>query len=403
VTATGVVWVGIDAGKASHHAAAVDAAGKRLWSVKVANGQRQIEDLISRAAGSGAEVRWAVDLVSPAAALLLAILLSGGQKVVYVPGRVVHGMAQVFRGEGKTDAKDALVIADTARMRGDLAELAATDDLVVELTRLVSYRADVMADWVRGVNRLRELLSCIFPALEASFDYSARSALILLTGYCTPAEVRAAGAEGLAAHLREHGAWAKGIDAMAAKAVRAAQQQTVVLPGEAATAMLVKKIARQLLDVDREIKDTGKLITSRFRACPQAAIIESLPGMGPILGAEFIAATGGDARAAFGRPARLASYAGLVPVPKDSGRVTGNWRRPRRYNRTLRRVFYMAALSSLKAEGPSRTFYQRKRAEHRIHTQALLALARRLVDVLWALLRDNRTFSPAPPVIAAAA
>ena len=44
-----------------------------------------------------------------------------------------------------------------------------------------------MADWVRGVNRLRELLGSIFPALEASFDYSTRSALILVTGFSTPA------------------------------------------------------------------------------------------------------------------------------------------------------------------------------------------------------------------------
>jgi hypothetical protein len=103
------VWVGIDAGQASHHAAAVDAGGKRLWSVKVANDQRQVEELIGRGAGSagGGEVRWAVDLFSPAAALLIAVLLTAGQRVVYVPGRVVHGMAQVFRGEGKTDAKDA--------------------------------------------------------------------------------------------------------------------------------------------------------------------------------------------------------------------------------------------------------------------------------------------------------
>jgi transposase len=125
--------------------------------------------------------------------------------------------------------------------------------------------------------------------------------------------------------------------------------------------------------------------------------------MGPILGAEFLVAVGGDAQAAFANPGRLASYAGLVPVPKDSGRITGNWRRPKRYNRTLRRVFYMAALTSIRADGPSRTFYQRKRSENRIHTQALLALARRLVDVLWALLRDNRTFTPAPPITAAAA
>ena len=405
MTATDVVWIGIDAGKRSHHAAAIDATGKRLWSVKVPNGQQRIEELIDRAAKTSDQVRWAVDLVSPAAALLLAILLTNGQKVVYVPGRVVHGMAGVFRGEGKTDAKDARIIADTARMRSDLTELTATDELVVELTRLTSYRADVMADWVRGINRLRDLLTSIFPALEASFDYSTRSALILLTGYCTPAEIRAAGPARVAAHLRENGAWAKGIEAMAATAVQAAEQQTVALPGETATAMLVKRLARQLLEIDREIKDTDKLITGRFRAHPQAHILESLPGMGPILGAQFLVATDGRVLDAFASPGRLASYAGLVPVPRDSGRVTGNHHRPKRYHRPLRQVFYMMALSSLKVEGPSKVFYRRKRTENKLHTQALLALARRLVDVLWALLRDNRTFSPIPPsqVIATAA
>jgi transposase len=332
------------------------------------------------------------------------MLLTSGHKVLYVPGRMVNGMAGVFRGEGKTDAKDARIIADTARMRGDLSELTAADDLVVELTRLTSYRADVMADWVRGVNRLRELLTSIFPALERSFDYSTRSALILLTGYCTPAEVRMAGLEDMAAYLRERGAWRRGIDGMAAKAAEAAAQQSVALPGEATTAVLVKKLAHQLLELDREIKDTDKLITSRFREHPQAAIMESLPGMGPILGAQFIVATGGDAQAAFANPGRLASYAGLVPVPKDSGRITGNNRRPKRYNRPLRHVFYMAALSSIRVDGPSKAFYLRKRDENKIHTQALLALARRLVDVLWALLRDNRTFTPiAPSQLTAAA
>jgi hypothetical protein len=150
-------------------------------------------------------------------------------------------------------------------MRSDLTELTVTDELVVELTRLTSYRADVMADWVRGVNRLRDLLVSIFPALEASFGYSTRSALILLTGYCTPAEIRTAAPTRLIAYLRENGAWAKGIEAMAATAVQAATQQTIALPGETATAMLVKRLARQLLETDRQIKDIDKLITGRFR------------------------------------------------------------------------------------------------------------------------------------------
>jgi transposase len=100
---------------------------------------------------------------------------------------------------------------------------------------------------------------------------------------------------------------------------------------------------------------------------------------------------------------RLAAYAGLVPVPQDSGRVTGNLRRPQRYNRRLRHAFYMAAFSSIKSDGPSRAFYECKRSERLIHTRALLALARRLVDVLWALLRDSRLFTTVPPQPAARA
>ncbi|GAA4899784.1 transposase [Streptomonospora salina] len=137
-----------------------------------------------------------------------------------------------------------------------------------------------------------------------------------------------------------------------------------------------------------------------FRSNPQAQIIESLPGMGSVLGAEFVVVTGGGS-ATFAHAGKLASCAGLAPAAKDSGRVSGNLRRPKRYNRRLRRVFHMAALSSMAADGPSRTFYQRKRGERMRRTQTLLALARRLVDVLWALLRDGRSFectAPAKPV-----
>ncbi|WP_053723184.1 IS110 family transposase [Saccharothrix sp. NRRL B-16348] len=397
-----LVWVGIDVGKAHHHACAMDPDGKVVFSQKVANDQAAIEQLVARAAKSATEVRWAIDLTSSAAYLLIAVLAATGQRVAYVPGRVVNRMTGAFRGEAKSDAKDARVIAETARMRTDLTPVTATDDLVVELTRLTAHREDLMADWVRGVNRLRELLTGIFPALERAFDYSMRSALVLLTGFQTPDAIRAAGPEGVAAFLREHGAWPKGIPGMAADAHAAALAQTVRLPGEATTAALIARQAAVLLELDRRIKDTDKLITSRFREHPQAGIIESLPGLGPHLGAEFVVATGGNL-AGFGTSGRLASYAGLVPVAQDSGRVTGNLRRPKRYNRKLRRVFYMAALSSLRVSGPSRAFYDKKRGERLVHTQALLALARRLVDVLWALLRDGRTFTPAAPQPAAAA
>lgn len=130
-------------------------------------------------------------------------------------------------------------------------------------------------------------------------------------------------------------------------------------------------------------------------------MITSLPGIGPLLGAEFLAATGGD-MAFFATPDRLAGFAGLAPAPRDSGRVRGNLHRPKRYHRGLQRVFYQSALTSIRSCPESRTFYERKRAEGKRHTQAVLALARRRVNVLWALLRDNRCYSAVPPLDAAA-
>ncbi|MDH6221587.1 hypothetical protein M2283_008934 [Streptomyces pseudovenezuelae] len=93
-------------------------------------------------------------------------------------------------------------------------------------------------------------------------------------------------------------------------------------------------------------------------------------------GAAFIAATGGDMDV-FGSADRLAGYAGLAPVPCDSGRVRGNLRRPTRFHRGLLDAMYLFALSSLKSCPASKAYYARKRAQGKGHKQALPALARR--------------------------
>ncbi|QUH02214.1 IS110 family transposase [Saccharopolyspora erythraea] len=393
-----IVWVGIDVGKHTHHACVVDETGKVVFSQKVTNGQVAIEALIARAGKKAGEVVWAVDMTSGAAGLLITLLLGTGQPVVYVPGRLVNRMAGAFAGEGKTDAKDARTIAETARMRGDLTPVTSPNDIVSDLGVLTARREDLMADWVRGINRIRELLASIFPSLERAFDFSTRSALILVTGFQTPDGVRAAGEDGLRSYLTEHQAHTRSVPSIVDKALAAASEQTVALPTETITAPLIARLARQLLELDREIKDLDKQLGERFETHPEAERITSVDGFGTILGAQLLADTGGDLLTTFGNPGRLAAYAGLAPVPRDSGRVRGNLHRPKRYHRGLRRVFYLAALSSIKRpDSPSRSFYQRKRGEGKRHTQALIALARRLVDVIWALLRDGRTFQITPP------
>ena len=131
---------------------------------------------------------------------------------------------------------------------------------------------------------------------------------------------------------------------------------------------------------------------SVFFARPEARILTSLPGMGPILGAEFLVAVGDIC--AFESADRLAAYAGLVPATRDSGKRVGNHRRMRGGNTRFSSESSTSRRSpaSLRSAPESGVFYERKRAEGKRHTQALIALARRRVNVVWAMLRDGSTF-----------
>ena len=196
-------WVGIDVGKTHHWICAVDADGKTLLSVKVANDEAGILSLIAAVTALTQRLTWAVDIIGAPSALLLALLAQAGQPVRYASGRVVAAMSAAYVGEGKTDAKDARVIAETARLRRDLAIIDTDTDLVRNLAVLTGHRADLIADRVRMINRLRDLMTSVFPSLERAFDYSShKGALVLLTGYASPDRIRRIGQTRLAAWLR---------------------------------------------------------------------------------------------------------------------------------------------------------------------------------------------------------
>ena len=387
-------WAGIDVGKGHHWVCLIDEDGSTVWSGKVVNDEAAILDAISEVLARAQQVSWAVDITGTSSALLLALLTAHGQQATYVPGRTVNQMSTAYAGEAKTDARDAYVIAETVRHRGDLTPVDVPATLVTELRLLVTHRTDLVADRVRLINRLRDVLSGYFPALERAFDYSAsRGALVLLTGYQTPAAIRGRGRSRLTSWLAARKV--RSAEQVATAAVEAANAQHTTVPGQDVAASIVAELAAALLDLDQRIHVLEARISATFHAHPQAEILESMPGIGTILGAELIAAAGDLSR--YADAGHLASAAGLVPVPRDSGRRTGNLHRPMRYSRKLRRVFYLSAQSAMMREGPNRDFYLKKRGQGHGHVHALIALARRRVDVLWALLRDNRVFTATKP------
>jgi transposase len=183
---------------------------------------------------------------------------------------------------------------------------------------------------------------------------------LLLTRHLTPDGIRRTGQARLHAWLKKHGA--RSSAAVTQAAVDAAKSQHTTVPAQHVGERIVAALAREILTLDKELADLDALISEKVTEHRHARTLLSMPGFGPVLAAEFLGATGGDLTI-FQSADRFAGVAGLGPAPRDSGRITGNRHRPRRYDRRLLRVFYLSGLSALKSCPASRTYYDRKRTK----------------------------------------
>ncbi|EFF90868.1 transposase, undefined [Streptomyces sp. e14] len=122
------IWAGVDIGKTHHHAVVINAEGERLLSRRIQNDETELLALLGDVLAISDDVLWAVDLNHGGAALLIGLLTAHDQAVAYLTGLAVHRASATYRGEGKTDAKDAFVIADQARIRRDLGLLRPEDE-----------------------------------------------------------------------------------------------------------------------------------------------------------------------------------------------------------------------------------------------------------------------------------
>jgi hypothetical protein len=168
-------------------------------------------------------------------------------------------------------------------MRSDLGRLEPGEGALVELQLLLARRRDLVADRTRALTRLRETLVALFPALERTLDLNRRSTLTLVAHYQTPQQIRRIGRKRLSAYLSKRRV--QGADALAQKALTAAEAQSVTLPAESVAAQIVAELAEEVLSLKDRVDALDEELERRFFARPEARIIDSLPGMGPILGA----------------------------------------------------------------------------------------------------------------------
>lgn len=391
------VAVGVDVAKEVHWAEIkVSGTGRVLASHPVDNTPQAIAALISEigaAEASHGPASVGIDILGGIASLLEVMLLDAGLAVVHVPGLAVNRARRgTTGGEHKSGPKDAKVIADQVRMRDDLRTVTVMREEDVELRLLAGRRREIVTDATRRAGRLRDLLTSVHPGLEGAVDVTTKTGLHLLARYVTPGEIRAAGRARLLAHLRKlHHVKDAHLTALADAALAAASAQQTRVPGEAVAAGLIRDLAAEALQAKERLAALDRQIGQALARHPDAALIRSLPGMGATLTAEFLAVTGGITR--FPGGDQLAAAAGLAPVLKQSGKVR-YLQRAHAGDKALKRVFYQSAFIAVGCDPASKIFYARKRREGKTHHQAVLALARRRVNVLHAILRTRLPYDP---------
>ncbi len=145
-----------------------------------------------------------VDQPATIGALPVAVAQASGALVGYLPGLAMRRIADLHPGEAKTDARDAAIIAETARtMPHTLRSIQVADEQVAELSMLCGFDDDLAGQITQVSHRIRGLLTQIHPALERvigpRLDHPAM--LDLLQHYPSPAAMKTAGEKRLGNRL----------------------------------------------------------------------------------------------------------------------------------------------------------------------------------------------------------
>ncbi len=396
---TGIgVFVGVDVAKEEHFCQAIGAEGAGLFARAVGNNEADLEGMIDQAEGSG-RVVLVVDTTSSGAHLLLAAAARRRIPVAYVTGLQMRRAAELYAGVAKTDPRDAFVLADFARRNADrLAWVTITDEVLTRMRVLSGHDEDLAADSTRTINRLRDAMVSVSPGLERVLGskLAQRGVRELLVRWPTPTAMRAAGKTRIRNLLKKY------YSNKPHKAVELTDRiwvalgaQTITLAGEATWGEVITKKVDALERITAERKELTAAIEEVFPSHPLAEILISVPGIGVRTGARILTEVGDPHR--FANGSRLASYAGLAPTIRRSGRTQNTTRRHPGGNHRLKNAMYWTAFSASRYDPAARVYYQRKRTEGKSHTTALLCVARRRCDLILAVLKNQTLYNPPEP------
>lgn len=388
-----MIFVGVDWAEAHNDVAVMNEAGTVLgrgrFGVGVA-GLAEVHGLVADHADEPDQVMLGIELDR---GLLVDSLVGAGYRVYGLnPLAVSRYRDRHTTSRAKSDGADAKLLADLVRTdRHNHRPLAGDSDQARAIRVLARAHQGLVWTRQRQLNGLRSALRDYFPGALSAFgtELGSSDALAVLAIAPTPQLARALSRSTIAAALGRAGR-RRNLERRAAEIQEILRQEQPATADAVADALGAASAARVavITSLNQQIDELERTMAEHFDRHPDAEILGSLAGLGPVLGARVLGEFGDD-------PSRYAdargrkAYAGTAPITRASGRSQVVLARVVR-NRRLADACDRWAFCSLTASPGARRYYDALRGRGKTHSQATRQLANRWVGILHACL-EHRT------------
>jgi transposase len=395
-----LLFIGDDWAEDHHDVELMDASGRRLSKARLPEGMAgmtRLHAMIGQALGDDIDAedvaaRVKIGIETDRGPWVQALVAAGYAVYAVNPLQAARYRERLAVSGAKSDAADAHMLADMVRTDSHQLRPMAGDSADAEAVKVVTrMHKTLIWERTRAGQRLRHALREYFPAaLDAFEDLDAADTLELLAKAPDPASAARLSINQISAALKRARRRDVASKAAAIQAVLRAEHLGQPAVVTAAYAASVRALVALLVTLNEQVNALQGQVEASFGRHPDAEIILSQPGLGPVLGARVLAEFGDDHDRYATAKARK-NYAATSPITRASGKkktVAARFV----HNDRLVDALMTQAFASLRNSPGARAYYDRQRSRGASYNAALRQLANRLVGILHGCLKTGTPY-----------
>lgn len=387
-------FIGIDIAKNNHEASIIDNNGKLLAkSISFTNSIKGCDKFFSFLSSFNLETS---DIIIGMEATghywlnLYSYLINLGFTVYAINPIQSDAFRKMYIRQTKNDSKDSFIIAQIMRF-GEFSSTSLADEDIMAMRQLSRYRlalVDECSDWKR---KCIALLDQVFPEYSNLFsDTFGVTSKELLSRYPLPEDMIKVNPKTLV-RLLSKASKGRFSTNKALEIKEKALNTFGVSFAKSAFSFQIKQIISQISFIESQIKELEIEISKLLHSANQ--VITTITGIGNVLGAIIIGEIGDISR--FETAPQLVAYAGLDVAVKQSGEFVGTQTKiSKRGSPYLRRAIWLAAIVASFKDPALSQYYESLKARGKHHLTCVGAVARKLTNIIFAVLRDNKPYVP---------